>query len=226
MDLLAFLAVVAFVVGFLVWAIERAPRAQWNLGLVGRRPRAFATGWLVVTAMPTLAGVLQPEGPVPPMVIMVVVAGAAIGLALSSLGSMLAASTPLFLLVGFQSFRIPLELVLHRWTEIGVAPPQMTWTGSNIDIIAGIVALLSVPVVRRWRAFGWIPTLVGLALLGNVIFIVARSVPGPFLTYADPITIPNRFPHIWIATVCVAGALAVHLITIRALLRPVGTESE
>jgi len=149
---------------------------------------------------------------------MVLVLGGAGWLTLSQTGAALATWTPMVVLVGFQAFRLPLELVLHGWVEQGIAPPQMTWTGANIDILAGVVALVSVPVVHRWRRFGWVPTLLGLVLLANVVWVVVRSLPGPLRAFTDPIHLPARFPHVWIATVCVAGALAGHLIAVRSLV--------
>lgn len=52
-----------------------------------------------------------------------IVCGAA---ALSSFGGRLAASVPLAALVGFQAFRLPLELVLHSWATQGTIPGTMT----------------------------------------------------------------------------------------------------
>lgn len=217
--LVGFLTMVAFVVVALVALIERLPdEARAGKGWLARHPRRFAAAWLLGAAAPTLAGLLAPVGPIPPPVFMAPILVAAVWFGLSRLGGHLAAATPIVVLTGFQAFRFPLELVLHEWSQTGLVPPQMTWTGANIDIVAGLVALVTIPVVRRWPRAGWIPTVVGTVLLANVIRVVVTSFPGPLQRFPEPILLPTMFPHVWIATVCVAGAVAVHVLAWRALL--------
>jgi hypothetical protein len=48
------------------------------------------------------------------------------GLAISPVGRRLATTLPLAALVGFQAFRLPLELVLHAWAAQGTIPGTMT----------------------------------------------------------------------------------------------------
>src|SRR5262245_38413150 len=57
-----------------------------------------------------------------------------VGFGLSRAGGRIATHVPLAFLVGFQVFRLPLELVLHRWFKDGTIPETMTWTGQNWDI--------------------------------------------------------------------------------------------
>lgn len=217
--LVGFLAVVAFVVFAFVVAVERIPDpVRAERGWLIRRPRLAAGAWLIGSAAPTLAGLLAPVGPIPPQVLLLAILAGGTWLALSRFGADVAAAVPVFGLTGFQAFRLPLEIVLHEWAEVGVAPPQMTWTGSNVDILAGVVALATIPIVRRWPRAGWIPTLVGVVLLANVLRVVVTSLPGPLARFPDPIVLPTLFPHVWIATICVAGAVVGHVIAIRALL--------
>ncbi len=220
-SMLVFLAIVAFVVVVAVWAVERRPHEARSSGSpVERMPRRFAAAWLVLSALPTLLGLMGPVGPIPPQLLFVPIMAGALWLGWFGVGQSIADSVPLHLIVGFQGFRFPLELVLHRWAELGVVPPQMTWTGQNPDIVAGVVALLFVPVVARWRSAAWIPTLVGIALLANVVRVVLTSLPGPLQRFPETILLPSMFPHVWIATVCVAGAVVGHVVAVRALLRP------
>ena len=76
----------------------------------------------------------------------------AIAVGFTSLGTNIASGIPLTWLVGFQGFRMPLELVLHDWHSSGTIPETMTWTGSNWDILTGILACLMCEFVgkRRW----------------------------------------------------------------------------
>jgi len=218
-NLTGFLVIVGFVVVAVIAAVERtSPDRRAELGPVARHPRIAAVAWLVLTSVLTIAGLIAPAGPVPPQALMMILMVAAIAFAVSSIGGAIAATTPLHLLIGFQAFRLPLELVLHGWADQGIAPPQMTWTGSNIDIVAGIVALFAIPAVKKWPRSGWVPTLIGSVLLANVLRVVAQSLPGPLQSFPDAIALPSLFPHVWIGAVCVTAAAAGHIIAIRALL--------
>ena len=71
---------------------------------------------------------------------------------LMPLGRRLAVATPSAALVGFQAFRLPLELVLHQWAQEGTIPTTMAWSGQNWDIIAGVMALVAASFAARRRA--------------------------------------------------------------------------
>src|SRR5262245_42020960 len=73
-------------------------------------------------------------------------AGAAL-LAFSGLGQRMALTLPLYALVGFHVFRLPLELVLHQWYMEGVLPVQMTYAGHNFDIVTGLLAFFIAPLM-------------------------------------------------------------------------------
>lgn len=147
----------------------------------------------------------------------------AVALACSSLGQRVALSLPLYALVGFQVFRLPLELVLHRWYMEGVLPVQMTYAGRNFDVLTGLLALAIAPLMylgKLARRAAWAFNLIGTALLVNVASIAVRSSPVPFRTYANepPVLLALHAPFTWIVPVCVAGALFGHLVTFRRLL--------
>jgi hypothetical protein len=149
------------------------------------------------------------------------VAAISLGLGLSSLGGRIAASVPLAALVGFQAFRLPLELVLHAWAEQGTIPVTMTWTGRNWDIISGIVALVACFFANRHRGAAWIANIVGAVLLVNVMRVALLSAPVPFGWHVEPpLLVALNLPYMYIGPVCVGGAIAGHVILTRALLRP------
>jgi len=54
----------------------------------------------------------------------------------------LARGTPLAVLVIVQSFRLPLELAMHRAFVEGLMPVQMSYSGLNFDIVTGTTALV------------------------------------------------------------------------------------
>lgn len=142
---------------------------------------------------------------------------AAVALATSPLGRRLA-TLPAAWLVGFQAFRLPLEVVLHSWGDQGSIPMTMTWSGSNLDVFAGIAALLAAPFAER-RAVAWLFSVVGLGLLLNVMRVAVLSAPFPFSWGQEPpLLLPAFVPLYLIVPVCVAGALCGHLVLIRKLL--------
>jgi hypothetical protein len=59
---------------------------------------------------------------------------------------------PLLTLVGLQSFRLPLQLALHRAAEQGIIPVQLSYSGYNFDIVTGMGAtVLYVPMELDFR---------------------------------------------------------------------------
>lgn len=149
-------------------------------------------------------------------------------LARSSHGRTLADGLPLALLVGFQGFRIPVEIMLHRAAEQGVIGSQMTWSGLNFDVVTGIVgAGLGLWLWQRGedqpppRALLWGFNLLGLGLLTTIVTIAVLSMPTPFRVFDGP---PNVFvasvPFVWLPTVMVMAALLGHLLLARRLRRP------
>lgn len=145
----------------------------------------------------------------------------------SSLGRALADGLPLALLVGFQGFRIPVEIMLHRAAEQGVIGTQMSWSGLNFDVVSGIAgAGLGVWLWQRGenqpmpRAMLLAYNLLGLGLLTNIVTIAVLSMPTPFRAFDGP---PNVFvasvPFVWLPTVMVMAALLGHLLLFRRLRR-------
>ena len=208
--------VLGLCVVFLV-AVRRATSAR-AAGLAG----VGVAVWLVLTGLAPV--VLLDPGFLPGVVGFFLASNlTALGVGLSPLGRALARSTPLWALVGVQAFRLPLEVILHAWAEAGTIPPQMSWSGDNLDVISGIVAL--VVGIGLWRGVmgrgaAWAATGIGLALLLNVMRVALLSVPGPLRAYTEgaPLLLAFHLPFAWIVPFCVAGALLGHVLTIRQLL--------
>lgn len=175
------------------------------------------TGWLGVVVLAVASGWIArlPLGGFPVFFggVLVVSAGAA----LSPLGARLA-TLPLGVLVAFQAFRLPLELVLHSWAAQGTIPETMTWSGQNWDIVSGVVALVLAPWAGRSRALAWTANLVGAGLLLNVMRVAVMSSPLPFgWGVTPPLLLAWYLPYALVAPVCVGGALAGHIVLTRAL---------
>ncbi len=210
----AFVAVVAGTVALALYGVRRAAPERT------RRAALAAALWLALTAAAPLV-IGRAEMAV--MGFFALCNLSAIGLALSPMGRRLSA-LPLAALVGFHAFRLPLELVLHAWVSGGTLPEQMTWSGQNPDIVTGLLALvLGLVGLRRPlpRAAAWLFAVIGLGLLLNVMRVAVGSAPTPLRVFMNdpPVMLPWFFPFSWIVSICVAGALAGHIVLLRALLR-------
>lgn len=201
-------------------AESAAQRRTWTL-----RAAVGSAAALGLTAAVISSGALRILEPVP--LVILYFAGSnlfAIALALSPVGKRLAGGLSLALLLGFQGFRVPLEVVLHSWYSQGSLPVQMTWEGQNLDIISGLLGLGYALLAARStlpRSAAWAANSVGLLLLLNVMRIAVTSGPLPMLrTFMNhpPLLLVCYLPYGWIVPFCVSAALFAHLMTVRKLL--------
>lgn len=158
----------------------------------------------------------------PPLVVLLlsifVIAGV---VGLSRVGGVIVKGVPLVALVGLQGFRLPLELLMHRAYVEGVMPVQMSYSGSNFDIVSGatafVVAVLLARGAPRWLASAW--NLLGTALLANILVIAIRSTPIVAAYGPDRLNTWVLWPpFVWLPAVMVLTALTGHLLVLRALM--------
>lgn len=143
----------------------------------------------------------------------------AIVFSFSSFGKKLAASLSFTVILGLQTFRFPLELVLHRWSNLNTIPETMTWTGSNIDIIAGILCMIAIPFYKKSIKLVWLVQITSFCLLINVIRVAVMSTPLPFSWQMEnPLQLIFHFPYVLIIPCAVTIALISHLLVFRKLL--------
>jgi hypothetical protein len=191
-----------------------------------RRTTAVAAGtvaWLALTALLAASGVLRRFDAVPPPFAGLLLAVIAIGLgvSLSPIGTRLVRGLPLWVLVGSQVFRFPLELLMHQAYVEGVMPVQMSYSGRNYDVLTGLTAgalgcWLLGGRVPRWVVIAW--NAMGLALLVNIVAVAVVSTPifgwfgrdrlATFATYP---------PFVWLPAVLVTAALMGHVLVWRKL---------
>lgn len=216
----AFVAIVALVIGLFVAGLARV----WSTrGLV--LGLGASVLWVGLTGAYVASG--APASGTPGLIgFFASINVGAIALAFSPVGTKLIEGLPLWTLVAFQGFRLPLELVLHDWGDRGTVPVQMTFEGHNFDIVTGVSALAVAGFVLatrrreapRWMLWGF--NVIGTALLAAVVAIVLLSSPLPIKSYeGPPILLALHLPYAWIGPVCVAGALAGHLMLWRGLVR-------
>jgi hypothetical protein len=201
---------------FAAWTVT-APRKQ-AFRVVAFLASVMALYGLTISGI-VLSGVFEtafvPFGPL----FFVVTICIAVSIGFTRLGVRIAAGVPLAWLVGFQAFRLPLELVLHDWYKTGTIPESMTWSGSNWDIVSGIVALFLCPFVSRWRALAWVANVIGVVLLVNVGRVAIFSSPVPFGWDTMPkLELIAYLPYAFIVPICVGGAALGHVLLTRRLL--------
>jgi hypothetical protein len=219
-SVLAFEAVLATVVVMGMAGVQVASR---RLGRPPGRDVAVSAslllGWLAADAWVVQSGTLAMR-PMPALPLFL--AGnnlVALAIAFSPAGRALARGLPLAALVGFQWFRLPLELVLHDWALQGTIPATMTWTGSNFDVVSGVAALAAAPLARRWRTAAWAANILGFGLLLNVARVAVMSSPLPFGWHVQPpLLLAAHLPYAFIVPLAVSAALAGHVVLTRALL--------
>jgi hypothetical protein len=226
------LAVAAFVILPLVvstlgvWGVHAGARRSGASPAVARRAAvtcAVATAtWLIVTWRLAASGTLARWDAWPPPFAIFVVVVLTLGVLLGSgsWGRWLAA-LPLGALVVVQSFRLPLEVAMHAMAERGVMPPQMSYSGRNVDILTGATALIVALLLRTGiagRRVVWAWNVFGLATLANIIVVAVASTP-PIAAFG-----PDRLntwvtepPFVWLPAVLVVAALVGHLVIFRAL---------
>jgi hypothetical protein len=146
-----------------------------------------------------------------------------VGLGCSRLGTQLA-SLPLPALIAFHAFRLPLELVMHRAATEGTMPEQMTFSGSNFDIVSGASALLVAALAAqgkapRWLLLAW--NALGTTLLVTILVIAVASLPTFAAFGHEPARLNTwvaYFPYVWLPAGLVAAAVLGHVLLWRRLL--------
>ena len=196
---------------------ERADVRRWRTLRIG----AAVPAWLLLTTLAAASGVLRRFDTFPPpfagLVLAVLALG--IGVAVSPLGTRLVRGLPLWVLVGSQVFRFPLELLMHEASVAGTMPAQMSYSGQNYDIVTGVSAgllgwWLARGRVPRWIVAAW--NVLGFALLVNVVTVAIVSTP--IFQWFGPdrlntfVTFP---PFVWLPSVLVPAALIGHLLVWR-----------
>lgn len=226
-SVLWFLGLVVLVSALFVWALAMRARAPGESRAESLRWAGVGLGvlalWLIPSAMAASRGTLTFSGRPPTFFMFLVLTTlATTSLALSPVGTRLVAGVGIAGLVGFQAFRVPLELLLHRLHGEGVVPVQMTFAGSNFDIVSGILAaavggwaLAARP--PRWAILGF--NFVGLALLVTIVTIAILSTPTPLRRFHQgPANVfVAEWPFVWLPALLVQAAWFGHLLVFRKL---------
>jgi hypothetical protein len=222
-----FVVIAAALIVMAIGGVHQGSRACGDPpAMTSRLVRRFALVlalWVAAILIAAGAGVLTRWHATPPPILLLLAGILILGFAIaqSAAGDRLARGLPLAALVGYQAFRLPLELLMHRAANDGVMPMQMSYSGRNFDIITGITAailgvLLWFRPLPRTVIAAW--NLLGLALLFNIAGVALLSTPRFQYFGADRL---NTFvaypPYVLLPGVMVLAAWAGHLIVFRAL---------
>ena len=127
-------------------------------------------------------------------------------------------------LIGLQSFRLFVEVLLWMLYLESVLPVQMTFEGRNFDILAG----LSAPFIAVLAARGKISrrgiviwNIVCLGLLLNIVIIAILSTPSPWRVFMnEPANyIVAQFPISWLPGFLVPLAYYLHFMSLRQMMQ-------
>jgi hypothetical protein len=194
---------------------------------LGERLRVLLLGlplWLLYVGLLSYSGVISNPALRPPGIVYVAFPATVfvvIAFAFSGAGARIASAFPLWVIIGMQTFRIGVELLLHQLAVDGLAPRLVTYQGANMDIWIALSAPLIAWISTRggWGeglALGW--NVVGLLTLANAIAVGALSAPGLNIIHRE---VPNiaigAFPFTYIAGFFAPLAMALHALSIRAL---------
>jgi hypothetical protein len=157
-------------------------------------------------------GILWVVGPVVLFIVFVVVR--------SNIGAGVAAAIPLWLILGFESFRIGVELLVHRLWEDGLVPKLLTYQGGNVDMVFGLSAPIIAWIATTGRlglrlAMGW--NVLGLLSLVNVTASAVLTGPIKLISTEVPTVAMGFFPYTFIPGFLAPLAVTFHVLAIRAI---------
>jgi hypothetical protein len=178
--------------------------------------------WLLFVGALALSGALNAAVGTPPAMMLIPLTGAFCILLLhwSVISPEVLAKTPRHWPVAIQTFRIAVEMLLFGLYLAGRAPVQATFEGRNLDILVGLTApLVAFGMLKSTLssrvALAW--NVLGVLILGNTIFTVLTSAPGPLHlrwpggAFAELET----WPVIWLPSFLVPFAMAAHIFSMR-----------
>jgi hypothetical protein len=186
----------------------------------------FLAVWLAFAGWLGFAGIVgQRVDQFPPGIarLTVPVMVAMLAVVLTRGGAELARKIPLSVLIGFQVYRVGVELALHRLSSLGFAPRMMTLEGGNIEILVAITAPIAAWLVSRGasgRRIAWLWNVTGTLSLANIVARAVLTAPGPFrlIDAEPPDTAILMFPFTFIPGFMAPLALALHILAFRAFL--------
>lgn len=184
-------------------------------------------GWLTLMALIATSGFFQNFQTIPPRFALMLVPMLLAIVVLSSWRGVreFLFAAPESWLIGYQIYRVPLEIVLWMLYSANLIPVQMTFEGRNFDMVAALTAL---PVAyfccvrKSWpRVVAILWNVMGFMLVVNVATTGILSAPTPFRVFMnEPAnTFIADFPYVWIPSFLVPLALFGHVMSFMQLTK-------
>jgi hypothetical protein len=179
--------------------------------------------WLVYVGLFSSLGYMRDVSLRPPGIVWIVgpvVLFVVLVLVRSSIGASVAAAIPLWLILGFGSFRIGVELLMHRLWEDGLVPKLLTYAGGSFDMFIGLSAPIIAWIATRGRlglrlAMGW--NVLGLLSLTNAAASAVLTGPLKLISTEVPNVAMGMFPYAFIPGFFAPLAVTLHVLAIRAI---------
>lgn len=190
--------------------------------------------WILLLTVLGFSGLLSDFSNFPPRMVLVLIVPMLVIVWFTASGASdnFLSKMPAAWIVKMQGFRVIVEIFIW-WAFIDkLLPIQMTFEGRNFDILVGLTA----PLVAFWCLKGdrkkslWVLiwNILGLILLFNIIIIAVLSMPTPKQYFFDgpSNTIVATFPWILLPGILVMLAFALHLLSIKQMIRILKTSSK
>jgi hypothetical protein len=220
-------ALALLLVGLVPWAVHVAGKQLGEKAWEIKRARQIGVQWaafvLAISGSMAAMGVFRDFSAVPPpfALLLFPVTSLTLFMAFSSFGARLVRGLPLWALVGFQVFRLPVELILLGLYQEGRLPKRMTFEGYNFDIVTALTALVVAYLLYKGKAgkglvLAW--NVMGLGLVLTIISIGILSTPTFTVFQEGPANrIMAEFPFVWVPVIFVQAAIFGHILVFRAL---------
>lgn len=219
-----FIAIVISVLAFLIYAVNAASPGKKNLtpSLV----LAVLLGWIFLVSVLTFNDFFLDFGLPPRLLIFVSISIITIILLFAVRKSRsLLMELPITTLHYLHIIRVPVEMVLWWLAVASMVPFEMTFEGSNLDIISGISAPFAAVFMVGSRSKSRIGAIIwNLIALGLLINIVSRAISlTPY--FYDPSLGESAanmgvfyFPYILLPTFVVPAVFFCHIVSIYQLI--------
>jgi hypothetical protein len=187
-----------------------------------------AIGWMILQSALGLSGLYQDTQGLPPNLMLFGVAPTLVFIAalfLTRSGRAFIDRIDLKKLTAFHAIRLPVEIVLILLFYQGMIPVNMTFEGTNFDIVSGLSAIPVAWLAFRSGAPGksllWWWNIICLLLLLNIVATAVRAAPFPFqqIAFDQPNIAVLSFPFNLLPAVIVPLVFFGHLVAFRRLLR-------
>ena len=203
-----------------IWAFYLATKSKFFLIL--------AIVWTLLQSILGFIGLYQDTEFLPPKIMLFGVFPTLVSILvifLTEKGKLFIDNINLKYLTFFHTIRIPVEVVLFLLYYQGLVSENMTFEGTNFDLLSGITAPLIAffafkkTEIKNKLLLGW--NVLCLVLLLNVVITAIFSIPSPFqkLSFDQPNIAVLYFPFNLLPTVIVPIVFFAHLAAIRLLIK-------